>query len=144
MTDGADDEAHVALLTAGLVSMAIGVFVAMLPSGLVLGLVLGAAGMALAAVMTIILVRNWRRLTPTERQSRRSRSDSSVNLEEVLRTLTIVSGVLVVMPTLFSLLAGGEERWGTVMVSAPVFVIAGAWYVVVRRRNRRVEMETSQ
>lgn len=139
MTTRSTNEASVALLTCGLVMLAVGAVVATLPNGLIFGVVVAAAGTVLFAVFMIRIWRD-RRGRPRRDASEPKDPDRFWNAEERLATLMAASGTAFVGTAALAILYQTHERLSLLWISGPILVASSVSFVLVRRRNRRMEV----
>lgn len=137
MSGSGTEEEHAALLTAGVVAVGIGVFIATMPAGQVLGTIVGISGVILTLVMIRINWRTWRQLGPRERHARSKDPDRFWNAEVRLKSAINVSAVFAVLPAVISLVNSSDNRWGNALVFTVILAIVSVSYWLVRRRNRR-------
>lgn len=136
MTTTSTPEANVALLTAGLVMLAVGALLGSFPNGSMLGVVIACAG---AVLFVVFAFRIWRdrRSRPIRDASEPKDPDRIWNAEDRLASLMAVSGVATVGTVVLAFAHQTPERLSLLWISGPVLVASGASFLLVRRRNRR-------
>lgn len=136
MTTRSTTEASVALLTAGLLMLAIGALLASFPHGLILGMVIAVAG---AVLFVVFMIRIWRdrRRRPRRDVSEPKDPERFWNAEERLASLVAVSGVATAGTVALAILHQTPDRLSLLWISGPILVASGVSFLLVRRRNRR-------
>ncbi|WP_424449757.1 hypothetical protein [Microbacterium arborescens] len=129
------DEAHVALLAAGAISVGAGIVIVMLPAGLGLGLVAIVVGVAAILAAARSALTAWRRprKAPARQTTGRRFWDARTRLESLMGVSAGMGGCAL----LVSAMAPEHERWSTALFSASVFVPAVIAWVIVRAMRRR-------
>lgn len=136
MTTTSSNEADVALLTAGLVMIAVGALLGSFPNGLILGVVIACAGAVLFVVFTIRILRD-RQGRPRRDAAEPKDPDRFWNAEERLASLMAVFGVATVGTAVLAIVHQTPDRLSLLWISGPIFVASGVAFLLVRRRNRR-------
>lgn len=138
MATRSTNEASVALLTCGLVMLAVGAVVATFPNGLIFGAVVAVAG---AVLFVVFMIRIWRdrRGRPKRDASEPKDPDRFWNAEERLATLMAASGTAVVGTVALAILHHTQERLSLLWIGGPILIASSISFVLVRRRNRRME-----
>ncbi|WP_311259330.1 hypothetical protein [Microbacterium sp. WCS2018Hpa-9] len=128
-------EAHAALLTAGTVTLGLGLVIATFPKGLWLGSGLAIAGLVLAVIGTVLAWRDWKRPPPSPDQLPARDSERFWNTKKRLGSLMGASAGTGTVALAASVLFPQDERWLIVGISGLIFVAAATASLVLERRS---------
>lgn len=136
MTTKNTNETSIALLTAGLMMLAVGAMLATFPNGQILGLVIAVAGAVFFVVFTIRIWRD-RRKEPRRDASEPKDPDRFWNAEARLVSLMSVSGTATIATIVLAILHPTQDKLSLLWINVPILVASGIAFLLVRGNNRR-------
>ncbi|MDN3496936.1 hypothetical protein QL996_13420 [Planococcus sp. APC 4015] len=124
-----------ALLTAGIIMIAVGLMLATFPAGFALGVAVAIAGTVLFAVVAIRCWSAWKRRP--KRASTEKDPDRFWNAEHRLGSLAGAAAGVSIGWGVLAFLRPEEDRDGTIFISAPILVASLIAYLLMRGHNKR-------